>query len=126
MLPITSLFAAGLAILLLALTFLVSQQRGVAKVSIGDGGDPTLLRRIRAFGNFSEYAPIGLFLLALVEYVGTPATIVWALGALLFGGRILHALGMYIKSLGFGRLVGMLLNYLFFLVSAITLFMNAI
>ncbi len=126
MLPITSLTAASLAILLLILTFLVSQQRGVAKVSLGDGGDKTLLKRIRAFGNFTEYAPIGIILLALVEYGGTSATVTWLLAALLLIGRILHALGMYVRPLSWGRLYGMLLNYLFFLGSAIMLVLNVI
>ena len=126
MLPITSLTGSGLAVLLLVLTFLVSQQRGVAKVSLGDGGDPVLLKRIRAFGNFTEYAPMGLLLLALVEFSGASSAMVWALGVLLLGGRILHALGMYVKPFGIGRLVGMLMNYLVFLGAAVMLLINAI
>ncbi len=118
MLPITSLTAGALTLLLLVLTVLVSKQRGKVKVSLGDGGDKTLLKRIRAFGNFTEYAPIGLILLALIEYNGVSAMIVWTLALLLLGGRLLHALGMYVKPLGLGRLIGMILNYVFFLVSA--------
>lgn len=125
-LPITSLIAAGLAILLLVLTFIVSKYRGVAHVPLGDGGDKEMLKRIRTFGNFTEYAPMGLILLALVEYSGGSSLIVWVIGGLLLGGRILHALGMLIKSISIGRMLGILATYLVFLISAIWLILNAI
>lgn len=123
--PITSLIAAGLAILLLILTVIVSKYRGVAGVSLGDGGDKEMLRRIRAFGNFTEYAPMGLILLALVEYGGGSPLIVWVIGGLLLGGRILHAIGMLVKTAKIGRMVGIIANYLVFLISAVWLVLNA-
>lgn len=65
-LGITSVYAAAIALLLLALSWRVIEARRAGRVSLGDGGDRALLRRIRAQGNCAEYAPMGLILLALV------------------------------------------------------------
>ena len=36
------------------------------KIGIGDGGDKALARKIRVHGNFVEYVPLGLLLMALL------------------------------------------------------------
>jgi uncharacterized membrane protein YecN with MAPEG domain len=54
-----------------------------------------LLRRIRAKGNFIEYVPIGLVLLALAEMGGTGATLLWTMAVLLLLGRVSHAFGTF-------------------------------
>lgn len=67
MLPITTFTASLLGALFFVLTLRVIKQRGASKVSLGDGGDELLTRRIRAQGNFVEYTPIFLILLMLAE-----------------------------------------------------------
>ena len=53
-----------------------------------------LLRRIRVHGNFAEYVPLALFLMALAELQGLPPLILHALGLSLLAGRALHAFGV--------------------------------
>lgn len=91
---ITMLFAGLCAFIQVALTALVIRQRLHTGVGLLDGGDPILLRRMRAHGNFSETAPAALLLLALLEVAGLPGLAVYALGATLVLGRSLHAAGL--------------------------------
>ena len=58
------------------------------------GDDPILLRRIRAQGNFIEYVPLALIVLALCEYRGVPGNWLYTIAALLVLGRALHVAGM--------------------------------
>lgn len=92
-LPITTLSVAVAAAMLIALAVPISMRRAGLGVAIGDPGeDVTLTRRIRAHGNFTEYVPLALLLIALVEASGnSKATI--ALAAVLLVARLAHAAG---------------------------------
>lgn len=94
MLPITSTIAALAAVGLIALSIPVSLRRKAVKQDIGTGDDPILLRRIRAQGNFIEYVPIGLILLALAELRGAPNVLLLISAGPLVVGRIAHAIGI--------------------------------
>lgn len=94
MLPITSTVAALAAVGLIALSVPVSLRRMTVKQAIGTGDDQVLLRRIRAQGNFIEYVPIGIILLALAELRGAPQFLVFAAAGPMVIGRIAHAIGM--------------------------------
>jgi uncharacterized membrane protein YecN with MAPEG domain len=60
-LPITSLLAGVFALLMVPLTLQISMRRArLGGISAGDGTDEVLPRRIRAHGNFIEYAPTAL------------------------------------------------------------------
>jgi uncharacterized membrane protein YecN with MAPEG domain len=113
----TSLFAAGFAIALVALSFPISLRRVKVGDMVGDSGDDLLRRRIRAQGNFIEYVPLGLFSMALVEAHAAPAWLVVAIGTALAFGRLLHAIGMLRASATF-RGIGMILTYLALLLAA--------
>ena len=119
-LPVTSVAAAIAALMLIALSVPVSLRRAKVKSVAGDGGDATLQRLIRTQGNFIEYAPMGLILLALVEVGVTSATMLWTIGILLIAGRGLHALGMIRGSTPL-RAIGMLGTYASLLISAFIL-----
>jgi uncharacterized membrane protein YecN with MAPEG domain len=67
MLPISLTIAAGAALLNLWLATRIGRVRGQEKVSIGDGGNDRLIRRMRAQANYVENTPFVLILLALVE-----------------------------------------------------------
>lgn len=97
-LPITSMFVGVCALLSVFLALPVSLRRRKLKVGRGDGGDARLGAMIRAHGNFTEYAALGLLATALVEAGGWDALYIWVVGGLLVGGRIVHALGMYADS----------------------------
>jgi uncharacterized membrane protein YecN with MAPEG domain len=91
---ISLMFAGALALLLLALSAQVSRMRYRARTNIGDGGDAALKRWIRVQGNFIEYVPIALLLLALLELAGAPRAWLLAGGTALLAGRVLHAWGL--------------------------------
>lgn len=91
-LPFVAAFYAALTGLLCAvLSILVIRQRVRTRVSMGDGGDASLERMARVFGNFAEYAALVLVLLALVEICGGARWLVHVLGAGFIVGRLAHA-----------------------------------
>ena len=85
----------------------VSRARGQFKISVGDGGNEALLRRIRAHGQSVETMPIVLILLGLLELAGGDRRILWAAGIAFILARILHAFGMDRPSPSRLRVVGM-------------------
>ena len=90
----TSVYAALLAILFLALCIRVMLERRRAHVPFGEGTSEALKRRIRAQGNFAEYAPIALILMALLELQGAGSFMLNVVGLLLLAGRLAYALGI--------------------------------
>ena len=111
MLPITSLYVGGLAFIFLALSFRVIAFRRANKVSLGDADSKDLRQRTRGQANFAEYTPFGILVLACVELQGAPAIAVHLLGAMLFFGRLLHAMAFWVHPMNFNyRIAGMLLT----------------
>lgn len=106
MFPVTALYAALLALLLLLLARSTILRRQTARILLGDGADEPLQRRIRAHANFAEYAPLGLILLALCEAQGAPPLVLHALGLMLLIGRVLHAWGLIWDPSDMRRRVG--------------------
>jgi uncharacterized membrane protein YecN with MAPEG domain len=64
------------------------------RVGIGDGGHDDLAQMMRVFGNHIEYAPLGLILLAGLEFVQAPVWYLHLAGGTLLMGRCLHAVGL--------------------------------
>lgn len=109
-LPITLAAASGAAFINIWLATRAGGARGKAKVSIGDGGNPQLIARMRAHANFVEYTPFVLILLGLIELnIGSPTWLWGVAGAYLFG-RIGHGLGM--SGLPKGRSIGITITML--------------
>jgi uncharacterized membrane protein YecN with MAPEG domain len=107
-LAIISLTTALLALLLVALSLRVSAVRRAALVSLGDGGDPRLLARIRAHANFVEYVPIALLLLLLVEQQQGSGMLAFSMAAVLVVSRLLHPIGMELPAPNIFRILGTL------------------
>jgi len=75
---------------------------------LGSGGNEDLERAIRAQGNFAEYAPFGIILVACLELNGAPWWLVAIPGIALIIGRLIHAKGMNIPPPDFSqRVLGM-------------------
>lgn len=115
-LPITSLYAALLAGVLVWLSVRVIGQRRRARIALGTGEDEALLRAARAQANFVEYVPMALILLALLEGAGTGPFLLHALGAALLGGRLAHGVGisrspedMRLRQIGMALTLGVLI-----------------
>ena len=69
--------------------------RGAGHVLFGDGGDESMLKRVRSHANFSEYVPLTLILVGLLEAGGGSHGLVQGLLIALLVGRILHPIGMF-------------------------------
>jgi uncharacterized membrane protein YecN with MAPEG domain len=105
---VTMLYAGLLAFWFLVLSVrVVGRRLGPGGPSLGDGGNPDMLRQIRSQANFAEYVPLALILIALVEQGGWQKWIVHALGASLLIGRLLHGYALsFTKKFMFGRSAG--------------------
>jgi uncharacterized membrane protein YecN with MAPEG domain len=91
---ITGLYVALGLLLVLILAIRVVLRRRSAHISIGDGGDSELHKRIRAHGNAIEYLPIGLLALLLLDLDGTNPAILHTCGIVLLVARVVHAIGL--------------------------------
>ena len=106
MLTVTMLYGGSLALWFLVLGVCVVKRRQVG-ISLGDGGDVLLQRAIRGHGNFAEYVPLALILLAALELSGTPAYALHALGLILLTARLLHGYALsFTRQFVFGRVWG--------------------
>jgi uncharacterized membrane protein YecN with MAPEG domain len=88
---ITPIYAGLETLIFIFLSFRVIAGRSSAGVALGDGGNRALLRRQRAHGNFAEYVPLALLLMALAELQGAPAWTLQLIGVALLAGRLVHA-----------------------------------
>ncbi len=125
-LPITSLLAGIFALLMVPLSLQVSMRRAKLGVAVGDANDETLRRRIRAHGNFIEYAPTALIAVGLIEFASAAKPLVIGLAVAFFLSRALHAIGMLYTSTPTLRAGGMLIQHVAFLVAGVWLVLKAI
>jgi uncharacterized membrane protein YecN with MAPEG domain len=105
-LPVTLVTACILALLKLVLAMRVGQGRFLHRVSLGDGGNPDMLVRMRTHANFVEYVPLILILMGILEMSSGNPTALALGGALLVVFRILHAIGMPRKAPNAFRAIG--------------------
>jgi uncharacterized membrane protein YecN with MAPEG domain len=91
---ITGLYVALAALLVVALSIRVVLRRISARISLGDGDDKELKKRIRAQANAIEYLPLGLLLLLCLEWNQTLPVILHICGIVLIVARALHAYGL--------------------------------
>lgn len=92
--PITTMLAGVLALILVWLTWATIGQRVKSETEIGDGGNLQLQRAIRCHGNFIEYAPLALILIGLLEFQNAPDFLVMGLAGAFVIARLLHPIGM--------------------------------
>lgn len=119
-LDITPIYAGLIGLLFVILSARVIAARFATKVTLGDGGEKTLIKRIRAHGNCAEYAPLALLLLAMAELQGAPDWVVHLLGLTLLAGRVLHAVGLGRSSqIILFRRTGMILTFAMLIFTAL-------
>lgn len=115
---LTGLYAGLAGLMLLVLSVRVITRRVSERVSLGDGGNVDLMRRVRAHANFTEFVPLALILIAIVETAGTAPWLVHALGAPLIVGRAIHGWAIPADSLR-GRQIGMMLTFAVLVVASV-------
>lgn len=94
LLTTTLSMAAAAAIINLWLSIRIGQMRGAKKILHGDGGDPALIRRMRAQANFIENAPLILILVGAIELSGKGGAWLAPVAAVFMLGRVAHGIGM--------------------------------
>ncbi len=122
-LEIAAIYAGVNILILLVLAVLVVMGRRRHKIRLGDAGNEDFARAVRAHGNAAEYIPaglVGILILALLE----PAAPLWLLhaaGLSLTAGRILHGVGLHTGVLNAGRMLGMVLTWVSYLLIGVGL-----
>jgi uncharacterized membrane protein YecN with MAPEG domain len=107
---VTPFYAGLLAIFFFALSMRVVAVRG--RVSLGDGGDPAVLRRMRGHANFAEYVPLILLMMAFLEYQHVAGWQLHAIGITLVVARLLHGIALsFTPKWAFGRFYGTVLTF---------------
>ena len=91
---ITGLYAALAALLVVVLSIRVVMRRVSARITLGDGDDKELKKRIRAQANCIEYLPLALLLLLLLELNQTRPLLLHAFGVVLIAARVVHGFGL--------------------------------
>lgn len=134
-LHVTAITGAALGLFYIFLSVRVIQARGKMKVSLGDGSGSVigpgeeatspLLVACRSHGNFAEYVPLCLVLLALVELQGTRQWFVVALAVTLVVGRLMHPFGMGRKVPNPFRAGGTALTFAMILAASAALLVHA-
>jgi uncharacterized membrane protein YecN with MAPEG domain len=91
-------------------------QKSVMTKTADDG---VLQRKVRAYGNFTEYVPLGLLFVIALELMRSSPWILWFLGSALTIGRIAHAWGLTITyGPSPGRAFGFFLTWLVYIAGA--------
>lgn len=111
-LQVTLTIAAAAALLNFWLALRIGAIRRAHSISVGDGGNEALTRRMRAQANFIEFTPIILILIALIDLSGKGAPWLGWVGGSYIIGRILHALGMDGEPFQIGRMIGTIISLL--------------
>lgn len=118
-LPVTTVTAALLGLLLIALKWRTIGQRVKNEASLGDAGSKDLLVAIRSHANLAEHAPLAIILIGLLEFAGANSWVLMGLAGVLIAARILHPIGMGIeKTPNAPRVLGVMLTSAVFVVSA--------
>jgi uncharacterized membrane protein YecN with MAPEG domain len=129
--PLTSYFASIFTLFYLFLAFRIGYFRGSPVMKLvfkmdKEIPESKLHRNVRAHGNFSEYVPIYLILLLLVESLGKTSFTYLLVVCLVFCyGRLAHAVCFaFFDHHPFLRISGMLCTYLGLGVLAVQLILD--
>ena len=109
---ITPFFIGFFAVMQILLTGMVGYRRFQTRIPFFDGGDQTLMRRMRAHGNFTETVPMGLLAMAAAELAGAPHWLLWSGGVVLVAGRLMHFATLLRSEWGIGRAIGIILTFI--------------
>lgn len=117
--PVTSIFALCLTLLIIYLAMQVVRNRRKYRVAYGDAENKDLCKAIAAHSNAVENIPLALLLLLMLELNQLDQLLLIAFGCALLLARIIHAFGL-LKSIAvsFGRTYGTLLTWLIMIVMA--------
>jgi uncharacterized membrane protein YecN with MAPEG domain len=93
-LTLTAIYTVALVPVFLIVWINVTKTRAQMGVSIGNNDNIALHEKIRRHGNFIEWVPLLLILMALAEMRGGNTAALHLAGVLLVAGRVLHPVGL--------------------------------
>lgn len=88
----------------------VGVRRARTGILLLHGADESLLRLMRAHGNFTEYVPLALLALAGAEVAGAAPRLVAVCGGALLLARLIHYFSLRASADGKGRAIGAVLT----------------
>lgn len=109
-LTVTLASAAAAALLNVWLMIRIGAVRRANRITVGDGGNEALQRRMRAQANYIENTPIVLVLIAAIELAELGSWWLPIVAALYIAARIAHALGMDGGKWATGRMIGTIIS----------------
>ena len=119
---IIAIYTPVFALLFVVLSVNVIRTRRREKVGLGAGGNVAVERAMRVHANFSEYVPITLLLLLILEQSGGNILLLHALFVVLLAGRIIHAWGVSQQKENFTfRVSGMILTFTVIMTASIAI-----
>ena len=119
------LVTAILLFIFIALSINAAFTRRKSGLAVGEADNETLLRAVRAHGNFTEYTPMFLISLFLIDHVSKNCEYILVIGSGFVLGRISHATSMFLKK-GILRITGMFLTFTPLLSNFVYLIINLI
>ncbi|MGO9818312.1 MAG: MAPEG family protein [Acidocella sp.] len=112
------------------LSAMVTRQRYLLRVSLGDGGGTPahepLRVAMRAQANFAEYVPLILLLLGGLTLAGADSRLILGLSVVLVIARIAHPIGMYRPAPNPLRAGGIILTWCVLLVASFAAILYAL
>ncbi|MDH5178126.1 MAG: MAPEG family protein [Gammaproteobacteria bacterium] len=119
-LPITSLVALPLTLLIIGLAYRVVLLRRSEKVGVGSGNSKPLALAMAAHSNAIENVPLALILFAMAEFKGVNSIFLLVTGILFVIGRGLNAWGVgNHANYSVGRYYGTVITWLIMIVLAV-------
>ena len=105
------LVAATLLFIFIALSINAAFTRRKSGMAVGEGDNEILIRAVRAHGNFTEFTPMFLISLFLIDHISKNCEYILVIGSGFILGRIFHAFSMFLKK-GILRVAGMMLTFI--------------
>ncbi len=123
-------FVSLLILLGVVLSFRVIFVRRDEKILLGEGDSDKLIKRSRAFGNYSEYTPLIIAVWIIAELQETSGILLYLLAVTGLVGRALHAYSFYegLEVSGHYRFrrLGMMLTFFTLAFGAIVVFIGSL
>jgi len=110
--PVTLAAVAAAALINIWHIVRVGKTRVAEKIMHGDGGNPRLMRRMRAQLNYAENTPLVLLLIVALELSGHGGTWLAAVAAIYLLARVSHAIGMDREDVNAMRAAGIAVTLL--------------
>jgi len=124
-LKLSIIFTTILLIFFLCLSVYAAMTRRKSKIPLGEEKNESLIRAVRAHGNFLEYTPLFIISFVMLEYLLANMKYLILVATFFLLGRLFHAYSMFAKK-GLFRMLGMMLTFIPYISNTIYLIIKYI